>query len=94
MCVTGRDPFRAGGLIVHKWSKHKSITAADYAIVSLVILLIMLSLLTIPIVFHMWINGCIACLKFTQSGDHIGDQSLGRSSNGFLGSHAAWSHDV
>jgi hypothetical protein len=61
---------------------------------SLVILLITLSLLTIPIVFHMLINGRIAYLKFIQSGDCIGDQSLSRSPNSFPGLHATWSRDV
>jgi hypothetical protein len=79
----GRDPFRAGGLLVHRWLKHESITAVDCAEVSLVTLLIMLSLLIIPMVFHMLINGCVALLKFTRPSDHIGDQSLDRSPNGF-----------
>jgi hypothetical protein len=67
-------------------------TAVDC--LSLVTLLIALSLLTIPTVFHMLINGRIACLKFTQSSDCVGDQSLSRSPNSFPGSCATWSRDV
>jgi hypothetical protein len=84
----GRDPFRAGSLIVYRWSKHESITAADCATASLVTLLIVLSLLIIPTVFHVLFNRCIAFLKFTQPHNHIGDQSLDRSPDGFPGSRA------
>jgi hypothetical protein len=44
---------------------HESITAVDCAAVSLVTLLVALSLLIIPTVFHVLINRCIALLKFT-----------------------------
>jgi hypothetical protein len=81
--VTGRDPFRASGLIVHGWSKHESITAADCTAVSLVTWLITSPLLITPTVFHMLINGHVVLLKFIRSDDHIGDQSLGRSPNSF-----------
>jgi hypothetical protein len=66
--VTGRDPFRAGKLIVHGWSKCGSTLTMDCAIVdllSLMMLLIALSLLTVPTVSHMLINGCVVYLKFT-----------------------------
>jgi hypothetical protein len=94
ICVTGRDPFRAGGLLVCRWSKHESITTVDCATVSLVTLLITLSLLICPMVFHVLINGCATFLKFIRSCDHVGDQSLGRSPNGFPWSHVNWSHDT
>jgi hypothetical protein len=84
----GRDCFRAGRLIVYGWSKHESVTAADCATVSLVTLLIVLSLLIIPTVFHMLINGHITLLKFRQPSDRIDNQSLGRSPNGFPGLRA------
>jgi hypothetical protein len=72
---------------VHGWSKCESITAANCAAASLVTLLIALPLLIIPMVFHVLINGHVTLLKFTRSGDHVGDQSLGRSPNGFPRSH-------
>jgi hypothetical protein len=58
-------PFRASRLLVRGWSKCESITAVDCAAVSLVTLLITLSPLIFPMVFHMLINGHIASLKFT-----------------------------
>jgi hypothetical protein len=84
----GKNPFRAGKLFVHRWSKCENLTAADCAAVSLVISLIALSLLILPMVFHMLINGHIAFPKFTRSHDHVGDQSLGRSPNSLPWSRA------
>jgi hypothetical protein len=46
--------FRASGLMIHRWSKHESITAADCAAVSLVTLLVMFPLLIISTVFHVF----------------------------------------
>jgi hypothetical protein len=80
--------------MVHGWSKHESITAVNCATVCLMTLLIVSLLLIILTVFHMLINGCVACWNFTQPSDCVGDQSLSRSPNGFPGSRAAWSHDV
>jgi hypothetical protein len=65
--------------------------AADCAATNLVTLLIVLSPLIFPTVFHMLINGRIAFLKFTRSCDHVGDQSFGGSPNGFPWSRADWS---
>jgi hypothetical protein len=60
---------------------------------SLVTLLIPIVSLIIPTVFHVLINGCVACLKFTQPSDHIDDQSLSRSPVLFPGSHVV-SHNA
>jgi hypothetical protein len=95
--VTSRDPFRASKLIVHGWLKRGSTLTVDCVTVnllSLMMLLITLSLLTIPMVSHVLINRHVVCLKFTQSSDRGGDQSFGRSSNGFPGSHANWSCNI
>jgi hypothetical protein len=70
------------------------VDCAAAGLLSLVTLLITLSLLTVPMVFHMLINRCVTYLKFIRSSDHVDDQSLSRSSNGFLGSHAAWLCDI
>jgi hypothetical protein len=85
--VTGEDPFRAGRLLVCRWSKCESTTATDCATVSLVPWLTVPPLLIVPTVSHVLINGHVALLKFTRSSDHVGDQSLGRSPNGFPWSH-------
>jgi len=45
-------------------------------------------------VFHMPINGLDVRLKCIQSGDHVDDQSLGRSCDTFPGSCACISHDL
>src|SRR5437588_3250553 len=84
ICVTGEGRFRAGRLLVRGWPKHESTTATDCAAVSLVPWLTAPFLLIIPTVFHVFINRHIVLLMFSRSADHVGDQSLGRSPNGFL----------
>ena len=61
--------------------------------VSLVTLLILNQPLIIPTVFHMLINRRDACIKRTQLGDCVDDQSLGRSCVRFPRSHAVRSRD-
>jgi hypothetical protein len=90
LCVTGGDPFRAGSLLAHGWSKRESFTTADCAAVSLMTWLITLSLLIFPTVFHVLINGRVAFLNFIWSRDHMGDSSLGS----FSWSRADWSYDT
>jgi hypothetical protein len=92
--VTGGDPFRAGSLLAHGWSRRGSLTAAGCAAVSLVTWLVIRSLLILPMVFHMLINGCIVFPKFTRSRDCVGDQSLGGSPDSFPWSRVDWSHDT
>jgi hypothetical protein len=60
----------------------------DCTAASLVTLLIALSLLIIPMVFYVLFNRHVIFLKFMRPCDCIGDQSLGRSLDGFPESHA------
>jgi hypothetical protein len=66
----------------------------DCAAVNLMTLLIALFLLIVPTVFHVLVNRHIMFPKLTQPSDHIGDQSLGRSSGGFPGLRVVKSCDV
>ena len=56
--------------------------------VSLVTSLILDQPLIVPTVFHVWVNGRDARRKRARSGDHVDDQSLGRSCVRFSRSRA------